>query len=83
MGLPDDYFSENRHRTEVDMERPIPDLNQTWLNATWSRADVQMAAATGATHTGATILTDTQGIRYLALNYEAENKSDQHSHNFR
>ena len=62
MGLPVDYFSENRHRTEFDMERPFPDLNQTWLNATWSKEEVQMAVAIGATHTGATILTNTEGI---------------------
>ena len=67
MGLPDDYFSENRHRTEFEMESPFPDLNQTWLKATWSREDVQMAPATGATHTGATILNNTEGILILEL----------------
>ena len=61
MGLPNDYFSENRHRTELDMERPFLDLNQTWLNATWSREDVQMAVAIGATHTGATFSNNTEG----------------------
>ena len=67
MGLPVDYFSENRHRTEFDMERPFPDLNQTWLNATWSNEEVQMAVAIGATHTGATILTNTEGILYCLI----------------
>ena len=53
MGLPNDYFSENRHRTQFDTTDKILDLNQTWLNATWSREDIQMAAAVGVTHTGA------------------------------
>ena len=62
MGLPADYFSENRHRTEFDTESQFPELNETWLKATWSREDLQIAAATGATHTDATLVTNTEGI---------------------
>ena len=83
MGLPDDYFSEHRHRTEIDRESPFPDLNQTWLKATWSREDVQMAAATGATHTGATILTNTEGIVFHCHICNHELPCAQHNSNFR
>ena len=62
MGLPNDYFSENRHRTQFDTMDKILDLNQTWLNATWSREDIQMAAATGATHTAASFSKNIKGI---------------------
>ena len=71
MDLPNDYFSENRHRTEFEMGGPFPDLNQTWLRATWSKEDVQMAPATGVTHTSATILTNTEGtLLCQSLNHE-------------
>ena len=62
MGLPGDFFSEMRYLTELDAQRPFPDLNETWLKATWSREDVQMAAATGATHTMAKIVSENEGI---------------------
>ena len=67
MGLPDDYFSEYRHRTEFDMKRQFSDLNQTWLNATWSKEDIQMAAAVGATHTSASFSVNDEGNILLPI----------------